>query len=318
MRQNYLFFQSSRETLDEITELFDFLWPTAAAMWNLRWQVDGYLRVRPQATVHELSNRFVIGSEIHGANIKKACVDLTWEQQQENFAKFLLINIFALYESHLSRLLDDLNCSSRALEKQFQFPTTIDVTGNKRGIWNAIETITSSESTMLKNGFYAQLAGHSKNSKAILDNLLKCYRYFKECRNTFAHNGCIAGQNTVSAYSEFVAVATETDLGVSEVPQHAPIIQGAPVRLMIRGVVGLSDIIRKIIITIDAELSRSQEAERIFKRYWLGKYKSRYNLKTDATRCRKQIKRLISGLNLPKPESTNEFETFLRSNRLAH
>src|SRR4051794_1493616 len=35
----YLFFKYSRSTFGQISELFDFIWPTAAALWNLRWQV---------------------------------------------------------------------------------------------------------------------------------------------------------------------------------------------------------------------------------------------------------------------------------------
>lgn len=91
----HLFFETSRQTSKQVTEIFDFLWPTAAAMWNLRWQVEGYLRIRPDATVGELENRFVLGSSIHGANIRKACSELSWDEQQEEFAKFLLINILS-------------------------------------------------------------------------------------------------------------------------------------------------------------------------------------------------------------------------------
>jgi hypothetical protein len=314
--KNHLFFRSSRETFNEVTSLFDFLWPTAAAMWNLRWQVDGYLRIRPQATVHELSNRFVVGSAIHGANLKRACVDLTWEQQQEQFAKFLLINIFALHESSLKRVLEDLGNDSKDLEKQLQFPTSTDAFGRKKGIWGAIDTLTLPESTMLKNGFYAKLSGHNRNSKQILDNLMKCYRYFKECRNSLAHNGSTANRNAADAYTAFAAVATNADLGVSEVPQHIPVIEGAPVRLMLRGVVGFCDVILKIIVTLDAELSRSKSAEQIFKEYWLEKHQTRHTLKSDPVKRSNQIKQLIARMNLPTPPSTDEFETFIRTNLL--
>ncbi|WP_306534697.1 hypothetical protein [Geobacter sp.] len=299
-----------------MTSLFDFLWPTATAMWNLRWQVDGYLRIRPQATVHELSNRFVIGSGIHGANLKRACVDLSWEQQQEQFAKFLLINIFALHESYLKRVLEDLGRYSKDLENQLQFPTATDASGNKKGIWGAIDSITATESTMLVNGLYSQLSGHSRNSKPILDNLMKCYRYFKECRNSITHNGSFADRKTADAYAEFSTIATTTDLGVTEVPLHTPVTVGAPVSLSLRGVVGFCDIILKIIVTLDAELSRSKLAEEVFKAYWLEKHQRRYTLKTDLSKKKNQIKQLIARLNLPTPPATDEFETFLRVNQL--
>jgi hypothetical protein len=40
---HYLFFRSSRAAYQQVAELFDFVWPTAAALWNLRWQVRDLL-----------------------------------------------------------------------------------------------------------------------------------------------------------------------------------------------------------------------------------------------------------------------------------
>jgi hypothetical protein len=93
-----LFFRSSRSAFKQVTELFDFVWPTATALWNLRWQVAGFVSVRSDATSEELAKRFTEGSGIHGANIKKACLEMNWDQQQSQFAKFLLTDLFAIYE----------------------------------------------------------------------------------------------------------------------------------------------------------------------------------------------------------------------------
>ena len=319
MLRNYLFFQSSRDTFNQVTSLFDFLWPTAAAMWNLRWQVNGYLEVRPDATVQELNNRFIAGSGIHGANLKRACVDLSWEQQQLEFAKFLLINLFSLHESYLKRILSDLDITRNNLEKRLQFPTSVDARGNKQGIWGAIDEITADESQMLKGGFYQRLVSHKKNAKAKIDNLLKCYRYFKECRNSLAHNGGVANRRAEEAYTEFSTVATAATLGVKEVPLHQPTIEGNPVHLNIRGVVGFCDIILKIIVTLDAEFSRSLAAEVIFENYWLNNHQRKYTLKTkDEQSKHNQIKFLINRVGLPQPENPEVFEIFLRRRRLVN
>jgi hypothetical protein len=40
----HYFFPSTESATDQITELFGFVWPTAAALWNLRWQVKGFLQ----------------------------------------------------------------------------------------------------------------------------------------------------------------------------------------------------------------------------------------------------------------------------------
>src|SRR3990172_7350655 len=105
---DFLFFDQSKAAFAQITDLFDFVWPTAASMWKLRWQVAGYFAARPNATVEDLEGRFVSGSGIHGANLKRACVDQTWTRQQERFAKFLLIDTCATYEAWISGTLEAL------------------------------------------------------------------------------------------------------------------------------------------------------------------------------------------------------------------
>jgi hypothetical protein len=46
----YYFFPATRFAASQITDLFDFVWPTAAALWNLRWQVAGFLKEAPAST----------------------------------------------------------------------------------------------------------------------------------------------------------------------------------------------------------------------------------------------------------------------------
>lgn len=91
-------FRTSRWAYRQVTELFDFVTPTAAALWNLRWQVVGFCSHHPAASVQVLDDRFVSGSGLHGANLRRACIDTSWEYQQQQFAKFLLISLFSIYE----------------------------------------------------------------------------------------------------------------------------------------------------------------------------------------------------------------------------
>jgi len=71
------FFEITNEAQKQITNIFDFVWPTAAALWNLRWQIRGFLDTVPGSSVSDLESRFVLGSEIHGTNFKKIFV-LRW------------------------------------------------------------------------------------------------------------------------------------------------------------------------------------------------------------------------------------------------
>ena len=50
-------FRETNEANSEVTRLFEFVWPTAIALWNLRWQVDANGREESDA-----ANSQVIGA----------------------------------------------------------------------------------------------------------------------------------------------------------------------------------------------------------------------------------------------------------------
>src|SRR4051812_14526814 len=100
--------EASIAALEAVTRLYDFVWPVAAGLWNLRWQVAGYAAVRSGVTVEELQARFILGSGIHGANLHRACLETTWEEQQRRLAEVLLVNLFAIHESWAEALLAEL------------------------------------------------------------------------------------------------------------------------------------------------------------------------------------------------------------------
>ena len=312
-----LFFSVSNDVIDQITNLYDFVWPTASAMWNFRWQIKGFVNEVGKENISEqnLLNRFDWGSGIHGANITRAVLEKTWEEQQEQFAKFLLINLIAIYEGWLEGLQEVLGLTKKQI-KQLQFPTGVDKNGNPFGVNVAITELTNNRSTLLENAFYATLRTHSKNSLSQLENLLICFRFFKECRNSVAHRGGIADNNSYESYVAIANLASLHTLNVDEVPEHFPIVVGKPVKLSLRGVVGLGDIIIKLVATLDAELSTCQKAENElierFKQWSISKSgKSKNSLKKDPIAINGQLLRILRALEFPEPIRNDEIEVLL-------
>lgn len=170
-----LFFSSSNDVLAQVTDLYDFIWPTASALWNFRWQIKGFLNEVgiDKVSDRDLLNRFDWGSELHGVNLRRACVEKTWQEQQEQFAKFLLINLCAIYEGWIDAIKSVLGFPN-GVGTQLQVPTTVDLNGNLQGVRNAINLITANRSILVQNAFYPTLVAHSKNSLPLLDNLLIC------------------------------------------------------------------------------------------------------------------------------------------------
>lgn len=307
-----LFFTASKEIATRLTEVFDFAWPTAAAMWNLRWQVDGFLRANPDAPDAMLINRFITGSGIRGANLRRSCIQWSWDMQQEQFAKFLLIEFCALYEAWIDAVLEEIG-HGNSLSKQFQFPTN---GGN--GVRNALATLQSNISTELEATIYPTLQTNKKYSLTCLDQLLVCYRYFKECRNVLVHYGGVATQRAAQAYSGYSLLSAST-LGVTEVPDAHPIMQqGDMVKLRLRGVVGFGEIILKLISTLDVELSKTAYAEHVLKDRWIAINGKGRDLPADTLDRQHSVVKLIRKLDLPAPQSPTALLPLLKRNGLIH
>jgi hypothetical protein len=303
-----LFLIASKSVTNQITDLFDFVWPTAAAMWNLRWQVDGYVRAHSNVSDAELNGRFVAGSNITGANLKRACITTSWITQQETFAKFLLIDLCALYESWADGALQELQIA-KPDGKALQFPN------KNRGLPGYVQKLVQSQSDMMNSCIYPSLVTHRKNSLQFIHELLICYRYFKECRNCIVHNAGQPSSVAISAYKAYSSLTTSS-LGLSEVPAHDAIAPGQRVRLILRGIVAFSEVILRLVATFDAELARSTYAEQLFIQRWKTLHKPKRLLSARHSQRHDTIKRLVVGLGLPSPKTVPDLDTFLVRNML--
>lgn len=313
----YLFFRTSRSAYRQVTELFDFATPAAAALWNLRWQVVGFCSHNPSASVQVLDERFLSGSGLHGANFRRACIDTSWEDQQQEFAKFILISLFSIYEGWLADVLEIVAPSARrrALGKWCQYPDSAARNGN--GVARAVAEIKLHSSDMLVGAFYAALRKQKKNALPKIGELLICYRAFKEGRNSFAHQNGLATQTAVDAYQAYSHLSA-SDLDVTEKPMLPAVLLNTPIAFNLRGVTGFSDIILRIIATLDAEFSCSQSAEHELRAQWVEFYSvggkvPRCMLKSaGVNRRERQLKLMVNKLKLPFPGHTSKLDSFLK------
>jgi hypothetical protein len=307
-----MFFRSSRQAAENITDIFDFVWPTAAAMWNLRWQVDGFLRAEPTVSNDALAGRFIEGSGIRGANLKTACIDISWQQQQERFAKFLLIEICALYEGFLEGIIDEI-ALVRFDASGFQLPST-----SNAGFHPTLARARTAISIEMSNCIFPALARNRKYSLQKVDELLKCYKFFKECRNSLIHRGSIVDDKVMKAYKMYHPLAKNA-LGVAEKPAYTPINAiGEKIVLQLRGVVGLADVVLRIIATLDAELCKCQEAEDVLASMWIEKHRGAVTLPSDPVKKNRRATRLVVQLNLPTPLHPDQLIAMLKRRGLAN
>lgn len=305
-------FKETNDAAAEITRLFDFIWPTATALWNLRWQVAGFLSAVPDATYREVAARFVEGSDIHGADIRAMHQNVTWDEQKARFAEFVLTNIFAIYESWARRIVD---MSSLSGIKDLDLCNIGD--GITRGLSAFICRVNATASPTMITTLQPAFRAHKKVYADQLSSMLKCYRYFKEVRNCHIHNGGKADQRAVDAYNHFLPVSSTSALKTKEALQHYPAVLGAATGLSLRGVVGFCDIVLRMMVTIDAEISGSALAEEVIvERIRV----ARGPVTPTLSSKRGNVARLMNGLcektNLPRPQSVDEFCRLMLRHRI--
>ena len=205
---------------------------------------------------------------------------------------------------------------NRDLEKGLQFPT--DATGS-RGILPTVASLTATKSPLLEAAFYVPRSAVYPFDPNLLEKLMCVYRAFKECRNCLAHDGGECSASAKEACDNFATISTPSDIGVSELPEMPVQIIGSPIALSLRGCVGFTDIVLKIIALLDLELSRSQKAETVFTDDLLRRtdLKDRGRLlKSDPVARRKKVRKLIHGLRYPSFIVTEELCEKLKAKKI--
>lgn len=309
------FFVATQESLGAITGLFDFVWPAAVGLWNLRWQVSGYAHARGQRpSVPELRARFVEGSGIHGANLHRACIDKTWEEQQADLAKVVLLNLVSIYEGWATDLVAELSIGPASVAKNtvqgLQFPTA-SIKGKPSGVSVAVACLATPACHAMEQDVYPLRNGKAAVSMQELEDLEVVYRFFKETRNCLMHQSGRASQRQVDAFSSFTALAAKPKLSFS-IPQHHAAALSDPVRLSLHGVVGFGDILRRMMLTIDAEALRGTPALQVLLARWQTVH-GVVSLKRDAKSKAAQLRLLLAKVDVPSAKTTTSIESELRS-----
>lgn len=299
------FFFQSKLIEAQITELYDDLWPTVTAIKNLRWQVNGYYHEMNVKQNEKLSRRFVDSEDkTNRPNLYRACIEQSWEQQEYSISRNLLTNIFALYEGWLEMILPLLGINERK-SKDLQFANTARA---------MLVSIQQNFNATLVDAFYdVYVAKNSGSQLAHLENYLKVYRFFKECRNSIIHRGGKTDQRTVDAYNDIVGI-TAADIDVAEVPEMFTMSAvDETVKISLRGVVGFSQIVLKLVEVIDTELIKSEKAIDCFVKQVKEYTPYAYTLSQDTRISEKKIIGIMRRSGFLQPKHSAAFLHLLRN-----
>lgn len=305
-----VFFGASKDALDNITTAFDNVHPLTVSLKYTRRVITEAVNSNPSNV--EIDYQQIIDPEnsVHGVNYKRAFIETSWDAQEENLAWLLLNNLFAIHEGWAQRLYDDVFCGFHYQEKPFvknlEFP-------GLTGKFSSYYVTTNKLSNALDGAFFNAYMVASGIDFNKLENYMLCYRFFKEARNCYMHHNFVASQQLIDAYNAFLPIATCNDLDVSEVPIILPPTLGQRVQLNLRGVIGFSQLVRRIIIITDINLLRSKAAEKEF----IDRKPADWHCRTlsgDVARCKGQIKRYSGKSGFLRATWTEDYQQFLIDN----
>jgi hypothetical protein len=129
------------------------------------------------------------------------------------------------------------------------------------------------------------------------------------------HGGGIATSVTVDAYTNFLPVSDRHSLGMRSNIEIFPVVEGQRVTLSLRGVVGFSDVLIRLMHSIDAELMRGESAEATLKRRLMNRSYPKM-LSSDLRRRHGQISLRCATSGLSRPSKSDELYKYMTAEGL--
>ena len=304
------FFASSAAFHRQLTELYDVIHPAAAAMWNLRWQVKGYIGERPSTSNEELHGRFVAGSGIGSANLIRHCVESGWDQQQGELALLAMYAGISLYEGWVAAL----EFGTTDERKQLQFPSRGTDGRTKAGAGDVVDRYQSVPSPVIERIFGSTLRANSRYRPDRLEDLLLAYRCFKEARNSSAHAGRVA--NDIAETAFLAARDRVSGLGARGGSLSLPqLLVDQQVAVTLWDVQALWATMLTLVTTLDVELATTAIGQAALIDRWRSVHRRRM-LSGEATKRRRQLIRMSNLVHLPHVDDPDELFNLLKSEHL--
>lgn len=312
-----VFFKATEDALNNITKQFDLVHPLRTSMQYTRNVMTKMAAENPNADDNYYKAVFDPDNRVHGTGYRDAFLSTPWDEQEEQLAWLLLNNLFAIHEGWVDSIFrerfKDKGYNDRKFIDRLQTAWEKDHFTLLSEKFTSYYVTPSKRSQVLTDAFYNTYKNASGLDFSKIDNYMLMYRYFKAARNSFMHGNCIASQWLVDRYAEYSAIATKNDLDVSEVPMIIPPVKDQKVRLNIRGVIGFSDFMQRILIISDITLLQTKAAEDEF----IARKPSRIlpTLSTNSSRAKEQIGNVCERAGFLRPFWSESFQQFILTHR---
>jgi hypothetical protein len=308
------FYDSTNNAINEITETFNLVNPIRIGVASVKENVDHLISIRNDITIAEINKhltnnirREYIDKVTYGHEIK----NMNYSDFVNTFSWLLLSHLFSIYEGWV----EDIICegSFGEIGKKLTQSTSISTPTS------SVNILGEPNNTFMSSCFFNEYKHGKHYSNVSIQTLLLYYWYFKAIRNAYMHHGKKYTEKSLTAYGALSSVLS-TDLHL--INKKSIILPPLPrvgdlICNTLDNVIVFSEIILKLIYTIDAELIKSNNSES----YLLNKLESKraeiliYNSKR-TIKIDKKIKHcqdIFSMVNI-KSSAVIDIVNFLKTN----
>ena len=324
---NSYFFQATQSVSDDLGEMFSFTWASYLGLREMWWQVRGFKASYPELSHKQIENKFVGAVPLPGGiDFSKLMLKTSWEEHEQRFAKQILFEACTMYEGWLEAVCTRIFTApknAKNVADQLQFPKG-HISQSK--VWDfstGIAEINKNVSPLTRDHFFVSLKLNPLNCWDRFDDFITCYRYFKECRNSFIHSSGVANSRVIDAHSllgqienPFIpfahAFTHEFNLFKPE--------EGTRMRLDIHDCKLFATTVHRMIVTLDAAFSVNKACEEIIRdavvRVVDSKKHKWNNLSASSNKRLAKVYGLLNAARLPKPVDIVSVDRWLTTQSL--
>jgi hypothetical protein len=295
-------FDCSEALRNQAEDLQNFTWPTLAALYHFHNAVSQ--SVAQGTAVSTLKKELFdsVGVQQKRTGFNTSFIKFSREELARRLATHHLFDLIGLYEAWTEAIAERFathGIQMPGVKEGLQQPTAINTAS---GVGAVLMAFRQGRSQYMETVIYPVAQRHSKYSLAQLDNLLITYRAFKELRNAIIHLGGIADQRRENASRRFESL-TAGDLRLARKPDLPPMRSGLPVLMTIAGVGGLTEVILRIVTTVDVELAVTVSGEEELWQRWARSYGDRPILWIpDSARMAGRMRNYAQHAHIPVPD----------------
>lgn len=316
------FFASTQSVDDRLGDVFSFTWASYTGLRDLWWQVRGFQNEFPSLHIKEVEKKFLSGLPLHGGvDLKKICLETSWEEHEKEFAKWLLFDACTLYEGWAEKVCFDIFPPTQYEEnaKRLQWPPGVWPYGRGNAFTAAIAAANSNSSALMITEFLPTLRKAKLNCLSEINENLAAYRYFKECRNNFIHSDGVVTQDIVDLRANVKSIQETTPSPFKHSFNLPNQIVDKKIELDIRDCILFATLVRKLICTLDAELCVAAQCEIILEnrlKKIIAQSSKWQSLPADPKKKEQRVHRLLSASRIPEPVNFNNIMLWMQAKNL--